>query len=63
MWYTLHRNHAENATTNGFTMLEKSSVGDPNLSKNGINPVKIRYCSEGTDEIARGRAFWSRLAR
>jgi hypothetical protein len=31
----------KNAITDGFTMLEKSSVEDPNLSKNGISPVKL----------------------
>jgi hypothetical protein len=29
----------KNVITDVFTMLEKSSVGDPNLSKKGKNPV------------------------
>jgi hypothetical protein len=31
----------KNATTDGFTMMAKSSVGYANLSKKGTNPVKI----------------------
>ena len=31
----------KNATTDGFTTMGKSSVGYPNLSKKGTNPVKI----------------------
>ncbi|HSL45386.1 MAG TPA: hypothetical protein VK897_18275 [Anaerolineales bacterium] len=39
--YLTQKTMLKNATTDGFTMLEKSSVGDPNLSKKGTNLVII----------------------
>jgi len=41
MVYLTQKTVMKNATTDGFTMLEKSSVRDPNLANKGTKSIVI----------------------